>query len=76
MRVTSKGQITIPQKIRDQIGILPGSEVEFYIEDDVVKLRLIQSSNPRGEQIVNRLRGKGTVNMTTDEILALTRDSK
>ena len=32
MRVTSKGQVTIPQKVRQQLGIAPGSEVDFQLD--------------------------------------------
>ncbi|MCG6114638.1 MAG: AbrB/MazE/SpoVT family DNA-binding domain-containing protein [Mesorhizobium sp.] len=38
MRVTSKGQVTIPKHIRDRLGIEPGSEVEFVETDEVVVL--------------------------------------
>jgi AbrB family looped-hinge helix DNA binding protein len=38
MRVTSKGQVTIPKPIRDHLGIKPGSEVEFVEEAGVVRL--------------------------------------
>ncbi len=38
MRVTSKGQVTIPKPIRDQLGIKVGSEVEFVEEAGVVRL--------------------------------------
>ena len=34
MRVTIKGQVTIPQHIREKLGILPNSEVDFLIEED------------------------------------------
>jgi AbrB family looped-hinge helix DNA binding protein len=32
MRVTSKGQVTIPQRIREQLGITPMSEVNFILK--------------------------------------------
>jgi AbrB family looped-hinge helix DNA binding protein len=38
MRVTSKGQVTIPKPIRDHLGIKPGSEVAFVEEAGVVRL--------------------------------------
>jgi AbrB family looped-hinge helix DNA binding protein len=75
MRITSKGQVTIPQAIREQAGLLPGSEVEFAIEEGKVRLRPIppRQGRGRGERIVQRLRGSATVRMSTDEIMALTR---
>lgn len=39
MRVTEKGQVTIPKPIRDKLGIGPGSEVEFVERDDSVFLQ-------------------------------------
>jgi AbrB family looped-hinge helix DNA binding protein len=75
MRVTSKGQVTIPQDIRERFGFLPETEVEFRVEGNGVRLvkaaRKLRES--RGTSAVSRLRGTATVKMTTDEILALTR---
>lgn len=73
MRVTTKGQVTIPQDIRDQLGIHPGSEVEFRIEGEGVKLLRVKGPRSRGRKIVEGLRGQGTVRLTTDEIMKLTR---
>lgn len=71
MRVTSKGQVTIPKSIRDEAGIGPGSEVEFAIEDGAVILRAAPS---RGQELVEHLRGhRDEFAMTTEEIMALTR---
>ncbi len=72
MRVTAKGQVTIPIKIRQQLGIYPGSEVEFEIEGDHVKLVPVKDAS-RGKRIAAHLRGRATVPMSTDEIMALTR---
>jgi AbrB family looped-hinge helix DNA binding protein len=75
VRVTSKGQVTIPQEIRERFGFLPETEVEFRIEGNSV--RLVKAAGKRGKgrgsQAVARLRGTASVRMTTDEILALTR---
>lgn len=38
MRVTEKGQVTIPKDIREKLGITPGSEVEFVVADEGVML--------------------------------------
>ena len=74
MRVTSKGQVTIPADIRARFGFLPGTEVEFVVEDDTVTLvRATQAGNTRGDRVVRRLRGRAVSRLTTDEILALTR---
>lgn len=70
MRVTSKGQVTIPQDVRRRLGIEPGSEVDFEVEDDVV--RLVRRSTGSGAALVAQMRGR-RIPMTTDEIMALTR---
>ncbi|MFA6958415.1 MAG: AbrB/MazE/SpoVT family DNA-binding domain-containing protein [Thermoanaerobaculia bacterium] len=75
MRITSKGQVTIPQEIRERFGLLPDTEVEFVAKGNSVQI--VKAKNParpgRGEAIVSRLRGRGSVKMSTDQILALTR---
>jgi AbrB family looped-hinge helix DNA binding protein len=75
MRITSKGQVTIPQAIREQAGLMPGAEVEFEIDGKTVRIALARKPGraTRGERIVARLRGAGDIRMTTDEIMALTR---
>ena len=71
MKITSKGQVTIPLPIREAAGLLPDCEVDFEIKGNRVFLHKVGVS--RGEQVVRRLRGRGTVRMATDEIMALTR---
>jgi AbrB family looped-hinge helix DNA binding protein len=73
MRMTSKGQVTIPQQIREQLGLLPYSEVEFELDGDSVRVRKSRQKQTRGAQLVSRARGSATARLTTDEILALTR---
>lgn len=77
MRITSKGQVTIPQAIRERAGLLPNTEVDFLVDGDLVYLvkHVGPSRRPtRGERAVELLRRHGTiVTMSTDEILALTR---
>jgi AbrB family looped-hinge helix DNA binding protein len=73
MRVTTKGQVTIPLEIRERLSIHPGTDVEFAVEGNVVKIVPAKRSQVRGKRVVERLRGRATVHMTTDEILALTR---
>ncbi|MEA2222775.1 MAG: hypothetical protein QOH83_1151 [Solirubrobacteraceae bacterium] len=71
MRVTSKGQVTIPRKVRERLGITPGSEVDFQLDDDGA--RLIRVSDGEGKDLARRMRGRATVAMSTEEIMALTR---
>jgi AbrB family looped-hinge helix DNA binding protein len=73
MKVTSKGQVTIPIEIRDRLGIFPNSEVEFAEQDGQVVLRKKAIPGTRGRQLIEAIRGKSTVKMTTDQIMALTR---
>ncbi len=73
MRVTTKGQVTSPLAVREQLNIQPGTEVDFLVDGNVVKLVRTRTGQARGRRIVNRLRGRATVRMTTDEIMALTR---
>jgi len=76
MRVTSKGQVTIPQDIREHAGFLPGSEVQFLIGDDGI-VRVVRSKDqlqdPETSKALKRLAGSAENTMTTDEIMALTR---
>jgi AbrB family looped-hinge helix DNA binding protein len=73
MRITTKGQVTIPADIREHLGLLPNTEVDFEMDGDTVKIRKAGSANRRGQRIVEHLRGRATTKMTTDEIMALTR---
>jgi AbrB family looped-hinge helix DNA binding protein len=74
MRITSKGQVTIPVHIRERHGLLPNTEVEF--EDDGKDVRLVKRKSVkggRGAKLIEHMRGRGDIKMTTDQILALTR---
>ena len=75
MRITSKGQVTIPMDIREKLGLLPNTEVEFTIDRDAV--RITKAAKPgqrsRGREIVEHMRGRATSGLTTDQIMKLTR---
>ena len=75
VRITSKGQVTIPQELRERFGLLPNTEVEFVATPDGKELRLMKSSKPsgRGRALVERMRGRGTGKLSTDELLKLMR---
>jgi AbrB family looped-hinge helix DNA binding protein len=75
MRITSKGQITIPVRFRERKGLLPDTEVEFEDHENGVLLRRARKpkQQTRGHALVRRLAGTGTVKMTTDQILELMR---
>ena len=73
MKITTKGQVTIPQEIRERLGLLPHTEVDFEVRGDVVVLTKAKGGRRRGRRVVEALRGRGDVPMSTDEILAHTR---
>lgn len=76
MRITSKGQVTIPQHIREEAGLMPGTDVLFEMVDGEVRLRKTEApaGRPsRGVRFVESLRGSGRFPMPTDEIIALMR---
>ncbi len=73
MKITTKGQVTIPQDIRERLGLLPHTEVDFEVRGDVVVVTKAHGKARRGRKIVEALRGRGDVQMSTEEILALTR---
>jgi AbrB family looped-hinge helix DNA binding protein len=73
MRITSKGQVTIPQEIRERFGLLPHTEVEFVVEGGAVVVRKASGGNRAARDWVRRYRGTADAGMTTDEIMRLTR---
>jgi len=77
MRITSKGQVTIPIEIRNKMGLQPNTEVDFLIKGNSVHLVKVKpSGQSRGQKLVAQMRGRTTVKMTTDEIMALTREKE
>ena len=75
MRITSKGQVTIPQEIRERLGLLPDTEVEFEIDRDAVRMKRATAPRrmDRGRALIEHMRGRGTRRITTDQIMKLTR---
>ncbi len=83
MRMTSKGQVTIPKEVRDKLGIVPGSDVGFREEEG--KIVLFNKENvpeeSRGAVLVRQLKELGErarregwmSGLTTDEIMEMTR---
>ncbi len=72
MRVTTKGQVTIPLNIREKLGISPSTEVDFIEEGK--RVFLIKRKDQKGErEKFHQLRGVAAVKMTTDDIMELTR---
>jgi len=74
MRLTSKGQVTIPQEIREKLGLLPYVEVEMDVVGDSVRIRKKKGVRSRGEKLLKLMRRARPIpGMTTDELMALTR---
>lgn len=73
MRITSKGQVTIPREVRDRLGLHPETEVEFVVKGNAVQIVKAKPGTSRGARVVGRIRGRATTNMSTDEIMKLTR---
>ena len=75
MRITSKGQVTIPLHVRTALGLVPQSEVEFSIERGGAVIRLKRGAQTRGTRIAEHLKARGaTMTMSSRELLALLRD--
>jgi AbrB family looped-hinge helix DNA binding protein len=73
--VTSKGQVTIPKPVRDPLGIVPGSKVDFRrAPDGSVVLVHVHQTRPASR--FAKLRGHAGKSLTTDAIMALTRGEK
>jgi AbrB family looped-hinge helix DNA binding protein len=73
MKITTKGQVTIPQEIRQKYGLWPQTEVEFVDQGNRLVIRKAAGAGTRGRKVVDRLRGRSDVKMSTDEIMKLTR---
>lgn len=76
MRITTKGQVTIPKTIRDSMGLRPLTEIEFVVVSGNVQLRKKRGAAGRGKNLIGRMKGKATAGMTTEEIMALTRTNQ
>ncbi|MHB8743199.1 MAG: AbrB/MazE/SpoVT family DNA-binding domain-containing protein [Sulfuricaulis sp.] len=75
MRITSKGQVTIPIDVRQKAGLLPNTEVEFVVTGNTVIVRKAEKNPRRGRRLLTIMRGKATKRLRTDQIMALTRDT-
>jgi antitoxin PrlF len=82
MRVTSKGQVTIPRDLRDLAGIEPNSDVFFTLENGkiTIELRNAKAENDNRERLrkfldaLDHLEGTGDPAISAEEVMALTRD--
>ena len=74
MRVTTKGQVTIPKPVRDRLGIRPGTKVEFELAEDGRAYFRRVGKGQTGPSRFERMRWTATGGLNTDEIMKLTRD--
>jgi AbrB family looped-hinge helix DNA binding protein len=74
MRITSKGQVTIPQAVRERLGLHANTEVEFTVERGAAVIRPKKGGATIGELTVARLKQGPKMIMTSKELLALLRD--
>ena len=72
MKVTTKGQVTIPQEIREKLGITPEVEVAFVEEKNRVYLVKRKGKAKKAHKF-SKLRGIANVKMTISEIMVLAR---
>jgi AbrB family looped-hinge helix DNA binding protein len=75
MRVTAKGQVTIPVAFREALGLGPDTEVEFELVDGAVILRRSSRTPARGHRLIEQMlkHSEGKTTMSTDELMALMR---
>jgi AbrB family looped-hinge helix DNA binding protein len=80
MRVTSKGQVTIPKQIRRRQGIRVGSEVEFVEQGGSIVVTKAPQRTRRAEKAeeafiayLDRVTGIVDIGMTTDAFMQLLR---
>ncbi|HEX8209562.1 MAG TPA: AbrB/MazE/SpoVT family DNA-binding domain-containing protein [Longimicrobium sp.] len=73
MKIGTDGQVTIPQHMLDQIGLLPDTEVELTVMDDGVLVRKVREKPADAHLYFKQMRGRFKGGMSTDEVMALTR---
>ncbi|WP_076997380.1 AbrB/MazE/SpoVT family DNA-binding domain-containing protein [Variovorax sp. KK3] len=78
MRLTSKGQVTIPQNIRELAGLKPYDEVEFEYRNKQIVVKPVKRASTPGEEAIALLRGSGTskLELSADEWLEMTRGER
>ena len=74
MRVNTKGQVTIPRNVRETLGIVPETDVEF--QEDNGRFYIVKESKGKPTNKFTKLRGITTAKMSTDEIMNPTREKK
>jgi len=73
MKITSKGQVTIPQTVRERCSLLPGTEIDFTVRGEEVVISKRDQADERPEEWIRALIGSADAGLTTDEIMEMTR---
>ena len=73
-KLTSKGQVTIPKRLRDHLGLKPGSEVEFAMNNQGEIVVRTKEKLPKSR--FDAIRGTRNLGMTTDESMRLLRGDR
>ncbi len=73
MRITTKGQVTIPRRFRLKFGLLPNTEVTFEEADGCVVIRPLLSKRALIEERLREARGAAAGDTGTDDVMRLTR---
>ena len=74
MRLNSKGQVTIPASMRARHGLREGDELDVIEDGDTLRITRVEGSASHGERLVQRIRGRASTTMSTDQLLGLLRD--
>ena len=73
MRITSKGQVTLPIEMRERFGLRPHTEVEFVPRDRILTMRPKEGPASRIARSLKAATGRATRKITTEKIMRLTR---
>ncbi len=73
MKISTKGQVTIPIEMRSKLGMFPHTEVKFVLHEEGILIQKQQDSISKGSRLLERLSDKSRVNMFTEYIMKLTR---
>ncbi len=73
MKLNSKGQVTIPADLRHRHGFTEGDDVDVVEDGSTLRIVHRTAGETRGERLVNRIRGRATTGLSTDELMDLLR---
>ncbi len=73
MKVSSKGQVTIPAELRERYSLHAGDDVDVIEEGGALRIVRAEASQTRGQRLTARMLGRANTSMTTDELMELLR---